>query len=159
MPDKIIIYTDGAALGNPGPGGFGVVMMFGPHRKELSQGFQLTTNNRMELLAVIVALSNIKDKTIPIEVYTDSQYVCNAIEKKWLFGWHKKGYAKIKNPDLWKQFYILYQQFNIRFIWVKGHAGIKENERCDVLATTAAKEKPTERDTFYEKSQNDVTLF
>lgn len=158
MPDKIIIYTDGAALGNPGPGGYGAVMMFGPHRKELSQGFKLTTNNRMELLAVIVALSNIKDKSIPIEVYTDSQYVCNAIEKKWLFGWHKKGYAKIKNPDLWKQFYIIYQQFNIRFIWVKGHAGIKENERCDVLATTAAKENPTSVDSFYEQSQNESTL-
>ncbi len=158
MPDKIIIYTDGAALGNPGPGGYGAVMMFGPHRKELSQGFKLTTNNRMELLAVIVALSNIKDKSIPIEVYTDSQYVCNAIEKKWLFGWHKKGYAKIKNPDLWKQFYIIYHQFNIRFIWVKGHAGIKENERCDVLATTAAKENPTSVDSFYEQSQNESTL-
>jgi ribonuclease HI len=158
MPDKIIIYTDGAALGNPGPGGYGAVMMFGPHRKELSQGFKLTTNNRMELLAVIVALSNIKDKSIPIEVYTDSQYVCNAIEKKWLFGWHKKGYAKIKNPDLWKQFYVIYQQFNIRFIWVKGHAGIKENERCDVLATTAAKENPTHIDSFYEQSQNETTL-
>jgi ribonuclease HI len=135
---KIIIYTDGSSLGNPGPGGFGAVLMYGGHRREISEGYELTTNNRMELLAVIRALEKIRETGIPIEVYTDSQYVCNAIEKGWLFNWRKKGWKKVKNTDLWMHFYPFYERFKPRFIWVKGHAGNVENERCDVLATTAA---------------------
>ena len=146
----IIIYTDGAALGNPGPGGYGAVLVFGPHRRELSEGFRLTTNNRMELLAVIKALMVITDKTHEIQIYTDSKYVCDAIEKRWLDGWHKKGYAKVKNPDLWQQFYKMKSQYRLKFHWVKGHAGIPENERCDYLATTAAKNSPVQIDQFYE---------
>lgn len=147
---SIIIYTDGAALGNPGPGGYGAVLMFGPHRRELSEGFRLTTNNRMELLAVIKALMVITDKSHEIHIYTDSKYVCDAIEKRWLDGWHKKGYAKVKNPDLWQQFYKMKNFYNLKFHWVKGHAGIPENERCDYLATTAAKNQPVNVDQFYE---------
>ena len=147
---SIIIFTDGAALGNPGPGGYGAVLMFGPHRKELSEGYRLTTNNRMELLAVIKALSAIHDKSHEINIYTDSKYVCDAVEKRWLDGWVKKGFAKVKNPDLWKQFYQLKKEFKLKLHWVKGHAGIPENERCDFLATTAAKNNPNLIDQFYE---------
>ena len=156
---SIIIFTDGAALGNPGPGGYGAVLMFGPHRRELSEGFRLTTNNRMELLAVIQALSVIHDKSHEIHIYTDSKYVCDAIEKKWIDGWVKKGFAKVKNPDLWRQFHQIRQQYKLKFHWVKGHSGITENERCDVLATTAAKNNPTSIDAFYEnQSKSDNSL-
>jgi len=133
-----VIYTDGSSMGNPGPGGYGAVLMYGGHRKEISAGYMLTTNNRMELMAVIRALGKINQRGIPVEVYTDSQYVCNAIEKGWLFGWKKKGWTKVKNVDLWKEFLPLYDIFKPKFIWVKGHAGNKENERCDQLATAAA---------------------
>ncbi len=148
--NSIIIYTDGAALGNPGPGGYGAVMMYKSHRKELSAGFRNTTNNRMELLAVIMALRQITNKEIPVNVFTDSQYVCNAIEKGWLNNWVKKNFAKVKNPDLWKLFIDAQKGLNIKFHWVKGHAGILENERCDYLATTAAKNAPIEIDAFFE---------
>lgn len=139
---KLIIFTDGAALGNPGKGGYGVVMMWGSARKELSQGYEHTTNNRMELLAVIVALETIKKPDIEIHIYTDSKYVCDAIEKKWIFGWQKAGWKNKKNVDLWQRFMPLYRQHNVKFHWVKGHAGIKENERCDELATTSAGKGP-----------------
>ena len=155
---KIIIYTDGAALGNPGPGGYGAVLMYGPHRREIAEGFRKTTNNRMELLAVIKALQLITDKSLHIEIYTDSKYVCDAIEKRWLDGWHKKGYAKVKNPDLWQQFYKMKSQYKVKFHWVKGHAGIPENERCDFLATSAAKSKPTQIDSYYESLGSDGLL-
>lgn len=148
---KITIYTDGSSIGNPGPGGYGVVLMFGQHRKELSEGFRLTTNNRMELLAVIVALESLKKTDIPIEIYTDSKYVCDAIEKKWVWGWAKKGFAGKKNPDLWLRFLRIYKTFtDVKFHWVKGHVGIPENERCDVLATTAAKGEKLLIDVEYE---------
>ena len=146
----IVIYTDGAALGNPGPGGFAAVLMYGEKRKEISGAYKLTTNNRMELLAVIRALDNIKSRGIPVHVYSDSQYVCNAILKGWLFNWKKKGWAKVKNPDLWQRFYPLYELFKPQFHWVKGHAGIPENERCDLLATQAAANGPFDTDTWYE---------
>lgn len=149
----IIIYTDGAALGNPGPGGYGAVLMYGGHRRELTGGFRLTTNNRMELLAVIRALETIKQPGIPVHVYTDSKYVCDAIEKGWLFNWKKKGWAKVKNVDLWKHFLTLHEKFKPRFHWVKGHAGIEENERCDFLATSSAQQRATNVDMGYEKSK------
>jgi len=148
---RIIVYTDGAALGNPGPGGFGVVMIYGDHRKEIAEGFRKTTNNRMELLAVIRALQKIKIKDISVDIFTDSKYVCDAILKGWLENWKRKGFKKVKNPDLWKLFDQEYKQFQqVNFNWVKGHAGIKENERCDELATGIARTSPTEIDTFYE---------
>lgn len=139
MQTQLEIYTDGASTGNPGPGGFGVVLIFGKHRKEISKGFRHTTNNRMELLAVIEGLRSLTKEGLSVKIYSDSQYVVNAIEKGWVFGWHKKGFKDKKNPDLWKQFLELYPKFKIKMIWVKGHAGHPENERCDYLATTAAR--------------------
>ena len=131
---QIIIYTDGAAKGNPGPGGFGVVMISGPHRKEISAGFAHTTNNRMELYSVIVALESIKKTGSDVIIYSDSKYVVDAVEQNWIFGWQKKGFNKVKNPDLWIRFIKIYNQHRIRFVWIKGHAGNIENERCDQLA-------------------------
>jgi ribonuclease HI len=125
-------------MGNPGPGVYGVVMMAGPYRKELSQGYQLTTNNRMELMAVIVALEALKIPQSEVIIHTDSQYVVNAVEKKWVFGWEKKYFSGKKNADLWMRFLKIYRCHNVRFIWVKGHAGNRENERCDRLAVAAA---------------------
>src|SRR5690606_19117914 len=130
----IIIYTDGAALGNPGPGGYGVVLKYNQHRKELSEGFRLTTNNRMELLAVIKGLEALTKSDIPITIYSDSKYVVDAVEKGWLSNWVKTGFKKKKNVDLWQRFLPLSKKFRIKFKWVKGHAGIPENERCDQLA-------------------------
>jgi ribonuclease HI len=147
---KIIVYTDGAALGNPGPGGYGVVMRAGSHRKELSEGFRHTTNNRMELLAVIKALEALKHPGQEVHIYTDSRYVQQAVEKRWVFGWEKKGFKDKKNPDLWRQFLTIYRQHQVQLHWVKGHAGNPENERCDELATTAAREVPFLVDTAYE---------
>lgn len=135
---RITIYTDGAARGNPGPGGYGVVLMSGPHRKELSAGFALTTNNRMELLAVIMGLEALKNANSEVTIYSDSKYVVDAVEKKWVFGWEKTGFKKKKNIDLWKRFLRIYPKHKIKFIWVKGHANIKENERCDQLAVEAS---------------------
>jgi len=134
---KIIIYTDGAAKGNPGPGGYGVVMKFGDFRKEFSQGFRKTTNNRMELLAVIMALEKIK-KALPVKIYSDSKYVIDSIQKGWLFNWQKKGFKGKKNQDLWTRYLSLHYKFTIEYHWVKGHAGNIENERCDELAVEAA---------------------
>lgn len=135
----VIMYTDGAAKGNPGKGGYGVVLMTadGKHRKELSQGFVKTTNNRMELLAVIVGLESLK-RPMQVKVYSDSKYVVDAVEKKWVFGWEKKDFAKKANPDLWKRFLAIYRKHKVTFQWVKGHANNIENERCDVLAVQAA---------------------
>ena len=149
---SIIIYTDGSAKGNPGNGGYGVVMMSSSHRKELKQGFRLTTNNRMELLAVIVALESIKKKQSEILIYSDSKYVVDAVEKKWVFGWEKKNFIRKKNPDLWIRFLNIYKQQKVSFIWIKGHADNKENERCDVLAVEAADGKALEIDHWYENN-------
>jgi len=135
---QVNIFTDGSSRGNPGPGGYGIVMIASNHRKELSAGFRKTTNNRMELLAVIVALESLKMNGLHVHIYTDSKYVCEAVEKKWVFGWEKKNFKDKKNADLWKRFLLLYPKNHILFKWVKGHAGHKENERCDVLATEAA---------------------
>jgi ribonuclease HI len=138
----IEIYTDGSSRGNPGAGGYGVVLISKTHkiRKELSAGYQLTTNNRMELLAVIVGLEALKIIPSQVLIYSDSQYVVNAIEKNWLLGWEKKDFQGKKNADLWKRFLKIYRQHQVKFQWVRGHAGNPENERCDVLATTAADE-------------------
>jgi len=135
---KITIYTDGAAKGNPGRGGYGVVMMSGKYKKELSQGFKNTTNNRMELLSVIVALETIKREQAEVEIFSDSKYVVDAVEKKWVFGWQQKGFKGKKNVDLWQRFLKIYPNHNIKFFWVKGHAGNVYNERCDELAVQAA---------------------
>ena len=137
--DKIYIYTDGSSRGNPGPGGYGVVMKFKDKVKELSQGYIHTTNNRMELLAIIVALEAIKNTKYRIEVYSDSKYVVDSISKGWVFNWDKKkNFGGKKNEDLWRRYLNIHNNFNINFNWVKGHNGHEENERCDVLATTAA---------------------
>lgn len=146
----IKIYTDGAAQGNPGPGGYGVVMKAGEHYKELSEGFRLTTNNRMELLAVIKGLEAIKREGIPITVYSDSSYVVNAIEKGWLWGWIKKNFKDKANVDLWQRYIPLHHKLKPRFVWIKGHAGHVENERCDRLAVAAANGPNLQIDAPYE---------
>ena len=138
MAKNIIIYTDGAARGNPGPGGYGTVLMSGNHRKELSAGFKHTTNNRMELLAVIVGLETLKIAGSNVTIYSDSKYVVDSVEKKWVFNWQKKGFVGKKNIDLWKRFLLVYPKHKIKLIWIKGHANIKENERCDRLAVEAS---------------------
>ncbi len=134
----ITIYTDGSSRGNPGPGGFGCVLLAGPHRKELSAGFRETTNNRMELMAVCVALETLKFEGSEVTLYSDSKYVVDAVEKRWVFGWEKKGFVGKKNPDLWMRFLRVYRRHRVRFVWVKGHAETVENNRCDQLAVAAA---------------------
>lgn len=139
MPAKeIVIYTDGAARGNPGPGGLGVVMIYGNHRRELSEGYRITTNNRMELLAVIRALEALKRDDLKVKIYTDSKYVSEAVNQGWVFDWESKRFKKKKNADLWQKFLDLYRKFDIKLVWVKGHASIPENERCDRLAVQAS---------------------
>lgn len=147
---KIVIYTDGAARGNPGPGGYGAVLLSGPHRKELSGGFRLTTNNRMELLAVIKALEALKFENCDVTVYTDSRYVADAVEKGWVFNWVKKQFKGKKNPDLWLRFLEVYKKHRIRFVWVKGHADNPLNERCDQLAVEASLRPGLQEDTGYQ---------
>jgi len=139
MSYKITIYTDGASSGNPGPGGYGVVMMSGGHRKELSEGFKLTTNNRMELMGVIVALEALKFENCDVTIYTDSKYVVDAVTKGWLFSWVNKRFKDKKNPDLWLRFLESYKKHKVNFVWIKGHANNIENERCDQLAVEASK--------------------
>ena len=134
---KIEIFTDGACSGNPGPGGLGIVMRYGEKEKEYSEGFRRTTNNRMELLAVIRALEKLKRYDIPVIVYSDSKYVIDSIDKGWVFNWVKTGFRGKKNADLWRRYLDLHSKFDIEYSWVKGHAGHPENERCDVLATSA----------------------
>ncbi|MFI3277497.1 MAG: ribonuclease HI [Rikenellaceae bacterium] len=138
MAASITIYTDGSALGNPGAGGYGVVLISGVHRKELSAGFVRTTNNRMELMAVCVGLETLKFEGSEVTIYSDSKYVVDAVEKRWLFGWERKGFVGKKNPDLWQRFLRVYRRHKVRFVWVKGHADNIENNRCDTLAVAAA---------------------
>jgi ribonuclease HI len=140
-PTVITVYTDGSALGNPGPGGFGIVMMSGHFRKEVSAGYRLTTNNRMELLSVIVALETLKNPDCEVTIYSDSKYVVESVEKRWVFGWVKKGFAGKKNADLWRRFLVIYPKHKVKFVWIKGHANNVENERCDRLAVAAANDK------------------
>ena len=156
---KIEIFTDGASSGNPGPGGYGTILRSGNHYKELAQGFRRTTNNRMELLAVIAGLEAIKAEGAYVTVYSDSKYVVDAVEKGWVFNWVKKGFKDKKNPDLWKRFLKIYAKHKVRFIWVKGHAGHKENERCDELAVQARKANDLLVDEGFEAAQQDSGLF
>jgi len=151
MPLPITIYTDGSARGNPGPGGYGVVMISGKHRKELSQGFRHTTNNRMELLSVIVALETLKIMNSEVTIYSDSKYVVEAVEKGWLFDWEKTNFKKKKNVDLWKRFLKIYTKHNIKFIWIKGHANNPLNEVCDKMAVAASFSSNLMIDEEYEK--------
>lgn len=155
MTNCIQIFTDGSSRGNPGPGGFGIVMKFGTNEKTVSKGFRLTTNNRMELLAVIHALELVNTNKYPIHIYSDSKYVIEAIDKKWVWGWQKKGFKGKKNADLWQRYLQLHPTFNLTFHWIKGHAGHPENERCDQLAVEAALSNQLEIDCVYEQGAND----
>jgi len=147
---KIVIYTDGACSGNPGPGGLGIVLLAGPHKKEYSEGYRLTTNNRMELLAVIKGLEMLKTNKYPVVIYSDSKYVIDAVEKKWVFGWAKKNFAGKKNADLWMRFLKIYPMFNIHFHWVKGHSTNVFNNRCDEMAVEAARSPKLLLDAVFE---------
>ena len=157
--DILKIYTDGAARGNPGPGGYGTVLISGKHRKELSEGYRYTTNNRMELLAVIKGLEELKFDDSNVVVYSDSKYVVDAVEKGWLFNWEKKNFKKKKNPDLWKRFLHVYRKHKVNLKWIKGHANIPENERCDSLAVEASKKNNLQADEGYENTESENTLF
>lgn len=154
MNPDIIIYTDGSSRGNPGPGGYGIVMQkFGTdYLKEFSEGFKKTTNNRMELLAVIVALEKIKKEKQHVHIYTDSKYVSESVEKKWVENWEKKQFKNKKNPDLWTRFLKVYRKHKVRFFWVKGHSDNATNERCDFLAVQASQNKDLKTDDYYEKN-------
>lgn len=154
MP-KVTVYTDGGASGNPGPGGYGIVMLSGEHRKEINCGFRLTTNNRMELLAVIIALETLKFEGTDVTIYSDSKYVVDAVKKGWVFNWVKKNFAKKKNPDLWKRFLKIYPKHRVEFVWVKGHAGNELNEVADRLAVSAYQEGILEVDEVYEATNVD----
>ncbi len=148
----IHLYTDGSAIGNPGPGGYGAILRYGLHEKELTQGYRRTTNNRMELLAVIVGLEAVTRPEIPVLVVSDSKYVVEAVEKRWVFGWEKKpAFGKKANADLWRRFLLVYRQRTVQFRWVKGHAGHPENERCDVLAVQSARGRGLLVDEGYEE--------
>ncbi len=152
MSHQVHIYTDGAAKGNPGNGGYGVVMeLVGtPYKKEFYEGFRLTTNNRMELLAVIVGLEKLKNPNMTVLVVSDSKYVVDAVEKKWVFGWEKTGYKGKKNPDLWMRFLKIYRKHQVDFKWIKGHNNHPQNERCDELAVMASMQPNLSVDVYYE---------
>jgi ribonuclease HI len=148
---QINIFTDGACKGNPGPGGYGVILEYLHHRKEISCGFEKTTNNRMELMAVIVGLESLKNYNLPVHIYSDSKYVIDSISKGWVFTWLNKGFKGKKNEDLWRRYLELHNKFNLTFHWIKGHAGHPENERCDYLAVVAAEKGPWKKDEGFEK--------
>jgi ribonuclease HI len=154
----INIYTDGASSGNPGPGGFGVILQSGKHYKEISEGYRKTTNNRMELLAVITGLESIKNPGQEIMIYSDSKYIIDSVEKKWVFNWVRTNFKDKKNKDLWLRFLEVYKQHKICFTWVKGHNGHPENERCDELAVQASKQKDLLTDTYFEKEELKLNL-
>ena len=151
-PD-IIVYTDGSSRGNPGPGGYGIVMqeVDTNYKKEFSRGFKKTTNNRMELLAVIIALEKLKNPNQKVHIYTDSKYVSDSVEKKWVFNWERKGFKNKKNPDLWIRFLSVYKKHKVSFFWIKGHNNNLLNERCDYLAVEASKQPNLNIDVGYEK--------
>lgn len=158
----IIAYTDGSSLGNPGPGGYGAILMDTEKmiKKEISQGYRMTTNNRMELMAVIAALEKLKKSKTEITIYTDSKYVCDAVDKKWIFGWEKKAFKGKKNPDLWQKFLVQFRKHQVSFKWVKGHAGNEFNERADQLAVAAANSTKLWIDQGFENSlKEDSGLF
>jgi ribonuclease HI len=159
MSNEITIYTDGAARGNPGPGGYGVVLISGKHRREISEGFRLTTNNRMELMAVIAGLEALKKSGSDVVVYTDSRYVADAVEKGWVFQWESKLFKKKKNPDLWVRFLKVYRNHKVRFVWIKGHSSNKENELCDRMAVEASGKKDLLEDPGYYSDTEENELF
>lgn len=150
----IQIFTDGSAKGNPGPGGYGLILRYGNKEKEISQGYRMTTNNRMELLAIIVALESLKTNKHEINIYSDSKYVIDSIVKGWVFDWSKKNFKGKKNADLWKRYLDLHPKFKINYHWVKGHNGHPENERCDELAVAAAESKNQLVDIVFEQNMN-----
>ena len=153
--EQVTVYTDGACLGNPGPGGYGAVLLYGSQRKELSGGFKLTTNNRMEITAALVALEALQ-KPCRVLLYSDSQYVVNAMSKGWAQRWQANGWKRNKredavNPDLWERMLELCQRHTVEFRWVRGHGGDKENERCDQLAVAAARDSGLPDDAGYRR--------
>ena len=150
---RVTIHTDGACSGNPGPGGWGAVMRYGDAKKEVSGGAPETTNNRMELLAVIVGLEALTRDGVEVEVYSDSKYVVDAVMKRWVFNWEKKGYKDKKNPDLWQRFLRIYRKHKVTFHWVKGHAGNPLNERVDAMAVAAYQTGNLLTDTWYEQNE------
>jgi len=156
---KVTAYTDGAASGNPGPGGYGVVLEAGRHRRELWGGYRRTTNNRMELLAAIVALEALKNPGTEVTIVSDSKYVVDAVQQGWLFDWEKKGFAKKKNPDLWKRFLTIYRQHRVGFQWIRGHNGHPQNELCDRLAVAAREQPDLPADEVYERTGGEEGLF
>ena len=157
---QIVIYTDGSALGNPGPGGYGILLRSSKQVKEVSQGYRMTTNNRMELLAIIVALEMLKVRDKRVTIFSDSKYVIDSVDKGWVFGWVKKGFKGKKNADLWRRFLKVYPKNKVTFQWVKGHSNIPGNERCDALAVAAANKKETHLvDEGYEAENKPEGLF
>lgn len=158
MSYQVHIYTDGAAKGNPGPGGYGVVMELvgSPYKKEFFEGFRLTTNNRMELLAVIVGLEKLKNPNTKVLVISDSKYVVDSVTKNWVLGWEKKGFAGKKNPDLWKRFLQIYRKHQVDFKWIKGHNNHPQNERCDQLAVMASQQPVLNIDAVYEQTAREI---
>ena len=157
MGEAITIHTDGAARGNPGPGGYGIVMRYKGHEKTMAEGYKKTTNNRMELLAVIVALEQLKTKQIPVRIYTDSKYVADAVEQGWIHNRERKQFRKTKNPDLWRRFLSIYKQIpDIRFHWVKGHANNELNNRADELAVAASKLPTLKIDEGYQNNNEEL---
>ncbi len=155
---RVNVYTDGACSGNPGKGGYGIIMEWvgKPYKKEFSEGYRLTTNNRMELLAVIVALEQLKKEGIEVMVYSDSKYVVDSIEKGWVFNWVKKGFKDKKNADLWRRFLVVYKKHKVKFHWIRGHNEHPQNERCDQLAVNAVKKETLQVDEGFELSQNNI---
>ena len=159
MAGEIKIYTDGSSSGNPGPGGYGVVLISGKHRLEKSEGYRLTTNNRMELMAVIAGLEALKIPGSDVTVYTDSRYVADAVTKGWLFQWESKAFRKKKNQDLWIRFLRIFRKHNVRIKWIKGHAGHAENELCDKLAVEASMKADLIDDKGFKPEYLDNELF
>jgi ribonuclease HI len=159
MAHNVTIYTDGAARGNPGPGGYGVVLISGKHRLELSEGYRLTTNNRMELMAVIAGLEALKVPGLGVTIYTDSKYVADAVEQGWVFQWESKYFKKKKNPDLWMRFLRIYRNHKVRLVWIKGHASNPENELCDRIAVEASARKDLLEDSGYIPETENNSLF
>jgi len=160
MSNRVNIYTDGSAIGNPGPGGYGIIMEWVDKKyiKEFSDGFRMTTNNRMELLAVIIALESLKIQPMDVKVFSDSKYVIQSVEKKWVFNWEKKEFKGKKNQDLWRRYLLIHRKHIVTFQWVKGHNKHPQNEQCDRLAVNAAKEKNKKIDHHFEKIINGISL-
>ena len=150
---KVTMCTDGGASDNPGPGRYGTLLRYGEHVKGMSEGFRLTTNNRMELLAVIVGLEALTRDGVEVDVYSDSKYVVDAVMKRWVFNWEKKGFKDKKNPDLWQRFLRIYRKHKVTFHWVKGHAGNPLNERVDAMAVAAYQTGNLLTDAWYEQNE------